>query len=56
MSIKNQKFFADFKMGHLTFVACSYQKLEPKKTVFWVKYYKALKNRVFPLSSDRGKL
>jgi hypothetical protein len=27
---KNLKFYTDFKMGQFTFVACSYQKLEPK--------------------------
>jgi hypothetical protein len=30
MDITNPKFYADFKMGQFAFLACSYQKLEPK--------------------------
>jgi hypothetical protein len=29
MGFKNPKVYADFKMEHFTFEACSYQKLEP---------------------------
>jgi hypothetical protein len=32
--LKNPLFYADFKMGHFTFVTSSYQKIEPKKSIF----------------------
>jgi hypothetical protein len=49
---KISKFFAGLKMGQFTFVACSYQKIEPKNSY----RKKSLKTRFFAQTFDRSKL
>jgi hypothetical protein len=52
MGIKDQKFYADFKMGQFTFVACFFQKLK----FFGGKITSPLKIDLLALTFDRSKL